>query len=70
MLNKREKLTGTSASEDRCDVRVWSGACEHTDSATGREEYLCPLCETVADLNHEIRHEIFPHVSGDYANLA
>jgi len=67
MLNKKE-FTGTGAGE-RCDIKVWSGACDHgTDSKTP-EKYLCSLCETISDLDHEVRHEIFPHVSGDYERM-
>lgn len=58
-----------AAHEERCDIRVWSGSCEH-GSDSGEDQYLCPLCETVATLDHEVKHDTFPHVSGDYENLS
>lgn len=63
-------LTTDSGKEDeRCDIRVWSGACDH-GAATARDtRFRCDLCETIAVLDHEVRHELFPHVSGDYDNL-
>lgn len=66
MLNVGKKVTTAKGTEERCDIRVWSGACEDgTDNDTS-EKYLCKLCETIPSLDHEVRHEIFPHVSGDY----
>jgi hypothetical protein len=30
---------------------------------------LCTACGKVSGLNHEVRHEIFPHISGDTDSL-
>ncbi len=60
----------TEPPPDRCDTRVWSGECAHSDNATGENEYLCALCGTIRNLDHEVRHEMFPHVSGDTDNLS
>ena len=54
---------------ERCDTRVWSGECRH-DEKTGGNEYLCSACGTIRDLDHEVRHEGFPYVSGDTDNLS
>ncbi len=54
---------------ERCDVKVWSGECRHDDVAAGNE-YLCSLCGTINSLDHEMRHEVFPYVSGDTDNLS
>ena len=48
-----------------CDIRVWSKECERSDYATVEDKYLCAVCGKIPDLDHEVRHDIFPHVSGD-----
>lgn len=53
------------ASAQRCDTRVWSGECMHSDSADTGEKYLCEVCGQLANLDHEVRHDTFPYVSGD-----
>lgn len=64
-------LTGKEGlNEERCDIHVWSGACDHGKDDRSGDRYRCDLCEEIAVLDHEIRHEIFPHVSGDYDNLS
>lgn len=65
MLKPGTMSAGTKESE-RCDIHVWSGACEHVDIEGSSARYLCDRCETIANLDHEVKHEIFPHVSGDY----
>lgn len=69
MLKTRETTYGAVESE-RCDIHVWSGSCEHLDIEGGAERYLCDRCETIANLDHEVKHDIFPHVSGDYELLS
>lgn len=65
-----ERNTGaTRAPQERCDIRVWSGECRQGGDAAGGSEYLCATCGTIANLDHEMHHEIFPHVSGDEDNL-
>ena len=59
----------TESPEARCDTRVWSGECKHDDSA-GSDKYLCTSCGTLRNLDHEVRHETFPYVSGDTDNLS
>lgn len=56
--------------EERCDIRIWSGECEHTPSASGEDKYLCNVCEKIPDLEHEVHHGVFAYVSGDYDNLS
>ena len=56
--------------EERCDTRVWSGACEKSDYKDSSDKYLCIACGTLSNLTHEVRHEVFPLVSGDYDNLS
>jgi hypothetical protein len=60
----------TELQPDRCDTRVWSGECAQSDDATGKNEYLCTVCGTIRNLDHEVHHEVFPHVSGDSDNLS
>lgn len=55
--------------DDRCDTRIWSGVCEHDESSPGSEKYLCVACGKIPVLDHEVRHELFPHISGDTDSL-
>jgi len=68
-LSSNEELK-CSTDRERCDIHVWSGACDHGEYDDAGSRYLCDLCENIAVLDHEVRHEIFPHVSGDYDNMS
>lgn len=64
-------LTGkNSLGEERCDIHVWSGVCDHGDNVDTEKRYLCDLCESIAVLDHEVSHELYSNVSGDYDNLS
>ena len=52
-----------------CDSRIWSADCFGSMDAAGGTKYLCDACGKIAFLDHEVRHEIFPHVSGDVDSL-
>jgi hypothetical protein len=67
MLTREEK--GAATAGGSCDIRVWSGACEHGADDDSPETYLCQFCATIPGLDHEVRHELFPHVSGDYERM-
>ncbi len=54
----------------RCDVKVWSGACEHATYGDIGEKYLCDSCETISSLNHEVSHKGFIHIKGDDDRLS
>ncbi len=70
MAERDEKKIMTGPSQKRCDIKTWSGECRQSDSPSGEKKYLCAVCGTIVDLNHEVRHEHFPHVSGDTDNLS
>jgi hypothetical protein len=70
MTASTRKTFMTESLQQRCDTRVWSGECRKSDYATGGNEYLCVACGTIHALDHEVHHEVFPHVSGDEDNLA
>ena len=55
--------------DDLCDIRVWSGDCEHTTTLYSGDKYLCDVCETIPELDHEVRHAAMPYISGDYDRL-
>ncbi|MBW4056839.1 MAG: hypothetical protein HIU83_15865 [Proteobacteria bacterium] len=57
-------------SNESCDVRVWSGDCEHTTSLDSGDKYLCEICKAIPKLDHEVRPAAMPYVSGDYDNLS
>lgn len=56
--------------EDSCDVRIWSGDCEHTRYRDSSDKYLCDVCETIPELEHEVHRAALPYVSGDYERLS
>lgn len=68
MAGKERKTAKMESSEERCDIRTWSGTCQN-DSTDRSDKYLCTSCGTIPNLDHEVRHEAFPHVSGDEDNL-
>lgn len=70
MLGTRLTSEVSSERDDFCDVRVWSGDCEHTTSLYGGDKYLCDICKTIPELDHEVRPATMPYVSGDYDNLS
>lgn len=51
--------------EESCDIKIWCKECERSDYTTVEGKYLCVSCGKILNLDHEVRHEIFPHVSGD-----
>lgn len=63
-------LETRTTSDDRCDVRIWSGECEHTEYNDLSDKYRCDVCATIPGLNHEVRPATMPYVSGDYNNLS
>jgi hypothetical protein len=66
---KSTSLTGGER-DDFCDIRVWSGDCEHTTSLYSGDKYLCDICETIPGLEHQVIPAALPYVSGDYHNLS
>ena len=56
--------------DDFCDIKIWSGDCEHTASLNSGDKYLCDVCETIPGLEHEVRPAALPYVSGDYDTLS
>ncbi len=53
-----------------CDVRIWSKDCERSTYLDSGDKYLCDVCETIPELNHEVRRAAMPYVSGDYDKLS
>lgn len=56
--------------DERCDIRVWSAECKHDEATTGGDKYLCRTCETIDTMQHEVRHDFYSYVSGDYHSLS
>lgn len=57
--------------EEACDVKIWCEACQVSDYTIDEESsYWCVSCGKLLNLDHEVHHEIFPHVSGDTDNLS
>lgn len=68
------KTTATSEisreADSFCDVRIWSGDCNHSTSQYSGDKFLCDVCESIPKLDHEVRPAALPYVSGDYDNLS
>ena len=69
MTREREKSALLKVPEE-CDVRIWSAECQRDEFATEGEKYMCVSFGKIAGLNHEVHHEVFPHISGDDDNLS
>lgn len=52
-----------------CDSRTWSPECLRADYTDSGTKYLCDACGKIAVIDHEVHHEVFPHVSGDAEKL-
>ena len=57
-------------SEESCDTKIWCADCQRSEYKTVGEKYLCVSCGKLLHLDHEVHHEIFPHVAGDKDNLS
>lgn len=55
--------------DDFCDIRIWSGDCEHATSEDMGDKYRCDICESIPELDHEVKRATLPYVSGDYDKL-
>ncbi len=66
------KLTSETDRErdDFCDIRIWSGECEHTTYLDSSDKYLCDVCESIPKLDHGVQRAAMPYVSGDYDRLS
>ena len=69
MTTERAKSVLTGIAKD-CDIKVWSASCERSEYANEGGKYLCATCGKIAGLDHEVHHEVFPHVCGDEDNLS
>lgn len=67
MATKKANLTASPI--DRCDIKTWSGDCLQTSYPSDGEKYLCASCGTISHLDHEVAHDGFPYISGDYDRL-
>jgi hypothetical protein len=47
-----------------CDSKAWCPSCQRSEYETSSEKYLCKICGKEMDLDHEVHHEHFPHISG------
>jgi hypothetical protein len=53
-----------------CDVKAWCPSCQRSDYTTEGDKYLCATCGKIVNLQHEVHHEHFPHVSGDEDDMS
>jgi len=59
----------TASYDDSCDIRIWSGDCEQLEAPSLSGKYLCKSCGMIDVLDHEVRHDYYSYVSGDYQKL-
>jgi hypothetical protein len=64
------KSTMTELSQERGDIKIWSEECRNSSYTNSGDQYLCTSRGIIPALNHEVRHETFPYVSGNYENLS
>lgn len=70
MLKTNEVSTVRRERTGSCDIRVWSGECDHTLSPNNGEKYLCEICGTVPKLDHEVMPSALCYISGEYDKLS
>lgn len=70
MSDTTDKQVKQESAGEGCDIRVWCEECKQSEYVTSGDKYLCSYCGKVMTLDHEVRHQVFPHVSGDYNNLS
>jgi hypothetical protein len=63
------KVNAPDQPEQNCDIRIWCAECRQSDYTVSGDKFLCASCGLIMSTDHEVNHEIFPHVSGDYRNL-
>jgi len=54
-----------SEQKETSDINLWCEECQRSDYITTEDKYLCASCGKILNPDHEVHHEIFPHVSGD-----
>ena len=59
-----------STFNDDCDVRIWSGDCKQSGHLTDGDKYLCKVCGKISNIDHEVRHDYYSYVSGNYHSLS
>ena len=65
MKNDERVMNAHETGEERCDIKIWSGACGKSDATNPGEKYLCAICGEIPNLDHEMRHDTFPYIVGD-----
>lgn len=70
MLDAKSTNVVSREKDDSCDVKVWSGDCEHSSVQYSGDKFLCDICRTIPELDHEVRSAALPYVSGDYDKLS
>jgi hypothetical protein len=70
MLDTESTSLAGRERDDFCDVRVWSGDCEHTTSLYSGDKYLCDICGTIPGLEHEVRPAPLSYVSSGRHSLS
>lgn len=53
-----------SEKKEESAIKLWCDECQRSDYVTKEDKYLCASCGKILN-DHEVLHEIFPHVSGD-----
>ncbi len=70
MLENRESVVAGKIIDETCDIRIWSGSCEHPQSDSNGDKYLCDYCVKIGGIDHVVERAAMPYVSGDYSKLS
>ncbi len=52
-----------------CDIKIWCKECERSEYTRLGDKYLCASCGKIINLDHEVNHDIYPHITGDTDKL-
>jgi hypothetical protein len=69
MVTGKHELRKHATSTERCDVKIWSGDCDHGKGYKG-DRYLCDTCGVIPDSGHKMVHDMGSYCSGDYDELS
>lgn len=70
MTDNKQKMIDSKQPEEGCDISVWCEECRQSEYTTSGDKYHCVTCGKILNLNHEVHHEVFPHISGDDDSLS
>lgn len=65
-----DRSTAVEMDRHDCDIRVWCPSCKRNTYTQSGDKYLCDSCGKIMNLQREMHHEHFPHLSGDETEMS